>query len=337
MSRTTAPTAPPETAVTRPRALAKVNADTLRQQLIPRLPDLLPPGTTVDRFVALTMQALAKAPELYECDPNSILLSVLEVAQVGLEPTGSIGGAHLVPFKEKDGPKKCQVIYDYRGLQHLIRVGGGGEVKAVLVYQGDHFKVYEGTDPKIEHEPTYDTNDPTKITHVYAWPLDAPGKFEVMTKAQIDNVRASSRLKNGVPWTQHYGQQARKTVIRRIANYLDLKATTRVFIERDTEREFGGEAAEVTVSRASRVRQRLADRKAPQIGPGAPETPGGPDVAPPEETASQQPENATQQSTAVAVCGTPNPEGDALCVRPEGHDGPHGSEDDALIWPREKK
>jgi recombination protein RecT len=216
-------------------------------------------------------------------------------------------------------------------------MGGGGEVKAVLVYEEDHFKVYEGTNPHIEHEPSYKTNDPTKITFVYAWPLDHPEKFEVMTKEQIDVIRASSRLRNGIPWTQHYGQQARKTSIRRIANYLDLRPSARTVIERDMEREFGGEVAEPVVTRASRVRERLAARRAPQIEAGTPvDAPGADDEAertasaPPADSASQAPKSADQPTCGVANADVPT----ELCGKPVDHDGPHASPDLLLVWPK---
>lgn len=316
------PAAPAESKAVAVRVPSKqaAIATSLRESLLPRLPDLLPEGASVDRFIALTMQAMAKSPELYECDPSSVLMSALEVAQVGLEPTGSIGGAHLVPFREKDGKKRAQVIYDYRGIQHLIRQGGGGEVKAVLVYEGDEFKVYEGTNPRIEHEPAYKTNDPTKIQFVYAWPIDHPEKFEVMTKEAIDLIRASSRLKNGIPWTQHYGQQARKTAIRRIGNYLDLRPATRAIIERDIEWEFGGEVGRPAETRASRVKERLAARKAAT----APQEAGAP-VPAPEGSAGQQ----------TDVCGSQGPQ-DATCVGDPDHEPPCANADGTVTWPKEE-
>lgn len=267
------------------RAVAKFDKEKFRAQLMERLPDLLPAHTTPERFMAVTLQAIAKNPDLYDCEPTSILMSALEVAQVGLEPTGSIGGASLVPIREKNGLLKAQVIFDYRGLQHLIRQGGGGEVKAVVVYKQDEFAVYEGTNPRIEHIPSYESFDPEDITFVYAYPIRTPTKFEVMSKAQIDAIRALSRLRNGVPWTQHYAQMARKTVIRRLANYLDLRPDTRALIERDTEREFGTDQAPVvTVTRSARLRDRLMPA---QDAPGAVEAVEA-DVSTPTASADQQ-------------------------------------------------
>lgn len=316
--------------------------DEIRAALVARLPDLLPKGASVDRFAAMTMQAIAKSPDLADCDRASIIMAALEAAQVGLEPTGAIGGAHLVAFNTnvagKGQPpryeKRAQLIYDYRGLQHLIREGGGGEVKAVLVYAGDDFSVFEGTQPRIEHTPLYETRDPDKITFVYAYPLDHPEKFEVMTKSDIDGIRARSKGANKGPWVTDFGQQARKTVIKRLSQYLGLKPSTRALLEDDAEREFGeGVASEPVVSRTTTVKAALHARLNPgkpvQDAPGAPETPEVPDGPAPEPSAQQPTESDAPADGGVVseVCGaTSDPDLGTVetCVLAPGHAFPDG-------------
>lgn len=262
------------------------------------------------RFMTVSLLALSKNPALLECDRASVVLGILEAAEVGLEPTGAIGGAHLVPFKDKAGKKHAQLIYDYRGVQHLIREGGGGEVKTVLVYEGDDFDVFEGTSPRIEHRPKYLTTDPTKITHVYAVPSDHPEKFEVMTKEQIDGIRARSRAKNDGPWVTDYGAMARKTVLKRISAWLPLRPETREALERDTQREIAGPEAPVEAeSRTSAVRDRIRSRRkgasAPETAQDAPEAAGVADESAPTASAGQQtPDAATADEGEVReVCG----------------------------------
>lgn len=211
----------------------------LREQLAARLPSLLPPGMSPERFLAVTLQAITRSPGLAECQPASVLTAVLEAAQLGLEPTGSVGGAWIVPFREKGGVKVARMILDYRGILQLLRDAGAGEIKAVLVYEGDEFSVEEGTTPRIIHRPAYRTRDPNKITHVYAWSLKEPAKFEVMTRSEIDQIRARSRAANEGPWVTDYGQMARKTVIKRLAQYLPLKPSARGLLETDSAREAG--------------------------------------------------------------------------------------------------
>ena len=314
----------------------------IRAALLERLPDLLPKGASVERFAAMTMQAIAKSPDLTECDGTSILMAALEAAQVGLEPTGAIGGAHIVGFRTNVAPKgqppryekRAQLIFDYRGIQHLIREGGGGEVKAVLVYEGDDFAVHEGTQPRIEHIPHYLTTDPADIRFVYAYPLDHPDKFEVMTKDQVDGIRARSKSANNGPWVTDYGQQARKTVIKRLGNYLDLRPETRMRLEQDAEREFGDSvASDAGPSRTASVKASIAAR----LNAGQPDQ----DALQPPETAevdvSSSPAVSASQpadidatvdpADASEVCGaTSDPAlGDVItCVLPPGHAFPDG-------------
>jgi recombination protein RecT len=312
----------------------------IRNALLERLPNLLPEGTSVDRFIAMTMQAIAKQPDLADCDPTSVVMSALEAAQIGLEPTGGIGGAWLVGFRTNEGTqqqprwvKKAQLILDYRGVQHLIREGGGGEVKAVLVYEGDAFHVYEGTRPRIEHEPRYETSDPTKVTHVYAWPLNSPDKFEVMTREQIEGIRARSKSGNRGPWVTDWGQQARKTVIKRLGNYLSLKPSTRLLLEQDSEREFGNDVAPSepvgsrTASIKASVAKRLGAGQPAENAPGPDEKGDPPSDAPAASAGEQTAENETTRAETQEVCGaTSDPAlGDEeTCVLPPDHAFPDG-------------
>jgi recombination protein RecT len=314
---------------------AQQRTEGIRNALNARLPDILPEGMTPERFAAIAVQAVAKSPDLMECEPQSIIMACLEAAQVGLEPTGAVGGAHLVAFTGKDKVKRAQLIFDYRGLQHLIREGGGGDVKAVAVYEGDSFHVYEGTSPRIEHEPSYETSDPAEMRFVYAWPLDHPEKFEVMTRSQIDAIRARSRAGNFGPWVSDYVQMARKTCIRRLSNYLPLKPSARAAIERDVEREFNRDDAPVVESRTATVKASIAARLAPHSEAlGAAEAPEVvPEPAPAESASQQPPDDATADAREICGAGSDPDLGDVeFCISEPGHKGAHTS-DAGSKWP----
>lgn len=284
MPTATEPTTGSEIVVAQPREIVQIRTD-----LEKRADDLLtvlPPGMDVQRFIRVSLMAISKNPDLMQCSRASLITSIVEAAEVGLEPTGGIGGAWLVPFRQKDGPKVARLILDYRGVQFLIRQGGGGEVETTLVYEGDYFKVFKGTNPRIEHEPAFQTIDPTKITYVYAVALDS-GKFEVMTKEDIDRIRARAPGANSGPWVTDYGAQSRKTVLKRISAWLPLKPAIRERLERDTEREIAESPSErvATQSRAQAVRDRLRARRASVEEP---------DAVPP-DSAGQQTDATSQE------------------------------------------
>lgn len=310
---------------------------------IGRIEELLPPTMDPRRFASVSLIALSKNPSLLSCDRASFVMSVLEAAEIGLEPTGGVGGAHLVPFKNH-----IQLILDYRGVQYLIREGGGGEVKTVLVYKGDYFKVYEGTEnARIRHTKRFASVSPADIEYVYAVPLDHPEKFEVMTKAEIDGIRARSKAANNGPWVSDYGSMARKSVLKRISAWLPLKPSARLdaraLLDRDTMREIGaGDEDDVPVrgQRTADVRARVRDRvnasQPAKSGPSASEEAPVAETSTPEESAAQQTDTVVEGEVreVSAVCKVVSPfGGGSFCDRPLGHEGVHKSGEDET-WPR---
>lgn len=313
---------------------------TLLENRIDRIAELLPVTMDARRFASVSLIALSKNPGLLSCDKASFVMAVLEAAEIGLEPTGGVGGAHLVPFKNK-----IQLILDYRGVQYLIREGGGGEVKTVLVYAGDYFKVYEGTEnARIRHTKRFATTDPKDIEYVYAVPLDHPEKFEVMTKAEIDGIRARSKAANTGPWVSDYGSMARKSVLKRISAWLPLKPSARLdaraLLERDTMREIGaGEEDDApvrgqrTADLRERVRARVSGSQAAKSGPDASEAPAVAETSASGESAAQQTDDAVEGEVRE-VCGVASPfEGGAICDQTASHEGIHRSGEDET-WPR---
>lgn len=312
-----------ESAVTAATPIEKI-----KHELELRIDDIrtvLPPSMDVRRFARVSLLAISKNPDLLSCTPSSIIRSIIEAAEIGLEPTGSLNRAWLVPFKPKDEPKQAQLMIGYQGYADLIREADARRrVVAEVVYEGDHFKVIKGTEtPRIEHEPAFKTEDPTKITHAYAivfYP-DGTNQFEVMTRVQIELARAKSKQRNGAAWTEGYGQMSRKTALRRLSNYTPLSAKAADAIARDDEREYGepGEAAGPTRTAAvrSEITERIAARNQPAPPAGDPA---------PAASAAQQP--AAAADTSDAECGaTSDPAlGDVEeCVLDAGHANKDGS------------
>jgi phage RecT family recombinase len=243
--------------------------DLVKHELELRIEDIakvLPKGMSPERFVRVSILAFAKNPDLIDCVPSSVVTSIIEAAEVGLEPTGSLNRAWLVPFrKNQQSPKMAQLMIGYQGYADLIRLGDTRRrVVAEVVYEGDHFKVIKGTEtPRIEHEPAFKTEDPTKITHAYAivfYP-DGTNQFEVMTRQQIELVRAKSRQRNGPAWTEGYGQMSRKSALRRLSNYTPLTPEAMSAIARDDEREYG-QTSTSSASRTADVRNQITERLA---------------------------------------------------------------------------
>lgn len=182
----------------------------------------LPQHIKAEQMVRATLLAMNKNPAIAECSKPSIWQSVLDASSLGLDCSGLLGSGYLVPYG-----KTCTFIPGYRGLIDLAR--RSGEVKsihAVLVRAGDHFEEVQGTGPsrgivhKRSTEPDMSDN---AIIAAYAVAVlhDGTEEWEVMYRSEIDAIKNKAKAKFG-PWVDHFGEMARKTVIRRLIKTLPL-------------------------------------------------------------------------------------------------------------------
>lgn len=336
---------PTETAVAvhKPSAVevAKDRRGKIESELVRLAPDIaatLPNGMSHERFQVVVLQALSRNPDLLDCEASSVILSVLEAAQLGLEPTGSLSRAWLIPYKDKDSPRpRAQLMIGVRGYEDLARRSGEiADVWSRVVYQGDDFEVVYGTEDTITHRPKLETIDPTAITHVYAVAKfrDGRQRFEVMTKADVDRIRSRAKAKNFGPWVTDYAEMARKTAVRRLIKTLPLTIEAIAAIEHDEEREFESAPSVPALSRTAEVRQRVLNRgETPVDAPGAIVEGEVTEASTPEVSAAQPPKSAAVVVSG-GVCGAVSTwEGGALCDQPAEHKGTHRSGEHET-WPR---
>ena len=187
---------------------------TLAQQIEAMKPEIaraIPRHLNPDRVARIAVTVMRRTPKLAECTPASFLGALMTCAQLGLEP-GPLGHAYLVPYGNE-----VTFIAGYRGLVDLARRSGQvSSVQARVVRQGDQFDYAFGLEPKLEHKPTADADKP--VTHAYAVIRlkDGGVDFDVMTKAEIEAVRARSRAAKSGPWVTDWAEMAKKTVLRRL-------------------------------------------------------------------------------------------------------------------------
>lgn len=201
----------------------------------PRLTAVIPKHLSAERLIRVTLACIARNPALQRCKPMSLLNALMQAAQLGLEPTGVLGSAYLVPFKED-----VQLIVGYRGLIDLARRSGQIEsIEAHVVHEHDRFLCQYGLEPRLEHEPCWN-GDPGPPLAVYAVAKlkDGGRQVEVMTMANIEHVRRSSKVERpDSPWRNHWDEMARKSVVRRLCKYLPLSPEMADAIEIDDEVE----------------------------------------------------------------------------------------------------
>lgn len=276
------------------------------------------------RLRGVMLSAFTRNPKLFECDPVTVVRSVVEAAQVGLEPTGAIGGAHLVPrWNSKARRNECTLILDYRGLVTLARRSGEiARVTARVVRESDDFAYQQGTDEWLRHVPAL-VPDPGPYIYVYAVAhfRDGGSQFDVMSAAQIQahvqRFAPRDREKNIVgPWVSDPEEMWKKTVLRRLSKLLPLTVEARQVIAfEDEQTEDAGTRQRPATDRSAQLRGKLQARLTGGAEP--PETPAEPEVAP-------EPD---------AECGAVL--GSEECVLDAGHEGAHRSADDEAVWPQD--
>jgi recombination protein RecT len=205
---------------------------------------VIPKHLTAERLMRIAWVLIRRTPKLMECRAETVVESVIRASVLGLE----LGyEAHLVPFASE-----CVLIMDYKGFVSLSRRSGVKTVVARVVMPEDTFNVSYGTDEKIEHIPAlnFDRTDPERILAVYAVATFADGvkQFDVMTKAEVDLVKAKSKARDDGPWSdrQAYPEMAKKTVVKRLCKLLPQSPELTTAVELDNRLE-SGEATAVTL------------------------------------------------------------------------------------------
>lgn len=238
-------TAAKDALVAQEKAAPMTQGETIAQFLERQKPAILaalPRNVDVDRFTRIVLSTIRTNPRLLSCDPMSLLAATMQAAQLGLEPGNGLGEAFIIPYA---GEASFQI--GYRGIVKLAH--NSGEVAAVYaegVFDGDHFKVQLGTDPKIEHVPGDTAGRGTfeHMTHVYAVArlINGTVQFVVMNKAEIEQHRdrySKAAGKKDSPWKDPLGavEMSKKTAAIRLGKMLPLSAeTARAFAADETVR-----------------------------------------------------------------------------------------------------
>lgn len=203
----------------------KQRTKNLFKQYESQIKEALPRHLSAERMMRVINTAVLGDKKLMECHPATIIGSVVQCAQLGLEPNTPLGHAYLVPFKNRKQQRTdCQIIIGYKGLIDLARRSGQiRSLEAHAVRENDRFSYEYGTSKHLRFRPAEGARGP--ITHFFAIAefTDGGYQFEVMTKADVDLVMRQSQSKGEYgPWKDHYEEMGRKTPIRKLAKYLPL-------------------------------------------------------------------------------------------------------------------
>lgn len=183
---------------------------------------------TPDRLATMLLTAATKTPEILRCTQESVARVAITAAELGLDISGTLGDAYVVPFSNKVGDQwrmTAQLIIGYRGLARLARQAGGvARIESNVICEGDEFDLLEGTEFRLTFRKS--KGERGKATGAYALVQFNDGSFqaEYMSRADIEAVRNNAKSGKSPAWVNHWGEMARKTVFRRLAKWLPLSA-----------------------------------------------------------------------------------------------------------------
>lgn len=182
---------------------------------------------TPEKVVKIATLATSRQPDLFNCTPKSVLNSIVQAAELGLNFGGGTGEGYLIPYGAKylpKGVKECQFMPGYQGFIELAyRTGKVEFMDAHVVYTGDEVEYSLGSEPFIKHKPTMDTEKRGRPLFTYCVIILKESKYpkiELMSEDDITKVRNKSRAKDDGPWVSFPFEMRRKSVLRRAWKYI---------------------------------------------------------------------------------------------------------------------
>lgn len=212
----------------------------LLKQKAGEIAKMLPKHLNAERLLKVAQIAATTTPALAKCDVASLVGAIGQCAQMGLEPNTVLGHAYLVPFntrrKDANGGERLvnsvQVIIGYKGLIDLARRSGQiVSIAAHEVCDADRFDLVYGLDEKLNHTPAMGERGEVIGFYAVAKLKDGGHCFEFMSRHQVETIRdgsqgfqqaVKSKKEAAHPWSAHFVEMGRKTVIRRLAKFLPL-------------------------------------------------------------------------------------------------------------------
>lgn len=202
----------------------------------------LPKQIGADRFNRICMTALTQNPQLGNCTPESFIGSILNSAQLGLEPNTPLGQAYLIPRKNGEKSNReghdvydCTFQIGYKGMIELARRSGQiAMIRAETVYANDDFSYQLGLNPDIHHVPAFGNRGQAVAYYAFYKTKDGDFDFAVATKQEMMNHRtAYSKAKNS-PWNTNFDEMAKKTLVKRVLKYAPLSTEIQEAISQDS-------------------------------------------------------------------------------------------------------
>lgn len=212
----------------------------------------VPKWLSVDRLLRVVFTSVMRNPKLLQCTTESLLSSIMQCAQLGLEPI--LGRAHLIPYRNNKKPGKpleCQFQPGYQGLVDLAERSGKVEtVKAHVVYENDDFEIEYGLNERLVHRPKMDGNRGKPIGSYTVWTRKSGAK--TYTFMLLDDIYRDFRSKSvaynyaikdkreDTPWIENEPEMLKKSLVKRHSKLEPASVDFMEAVEIDNMVDIGG-------------------------------------------------------------------------------------------------
>lgn len=213
----------------------------------------LPVDFNIPRFVQNSLALLNGNETLQKFakqhGPGQIKQGLLRGAYLGLDALNQ--EMYLVPYGST-----LNFMPSYKGMVKLAQKYATRPIKTIYakcVREGDEFEeVIIGGEPSINYKAKPFSDAPIIGVFAVCQYMDGGIVYEVMSKADVDQCRKSSKAKNSPAWSAFWSEMAKKTVLRRLCKSLsiDMDAVARealdagLEIETDVQEQVNNEITE---------------------------------------------------------------------------------------------
>lgn len=244
-----------------------------------QIKDALPRHLTPERMIRMALTVFNKTPGLQRCTPLSIVACVIQASELGLELSGPLGHAWMVPYKDQ-----ATFQVGYRGFFELaFRTGKVSAFPMRTVHANDVFDVRYGTNQTIDHRPCLKDRGDSIGYYSVIYLKDGGRDLEFMSLEDVRKHRDQyvKNIGGSSPWVTAFDAMAMKTTVRRLAKRVPLSTEIQTAVGYDEYAEAGilDHRPTPAISRTDSVLAHLESRDDNDQGPFTDEAPAEPERA----------------------------------------------------------
>ncbi len=212
--------------------------------VLAQLQKAAPANLSPQRLIRQTISLVQKNPSLLRCTQLSVLQGVMQSAELGLELTGPLGHAFLVPRYDKR--VRANVATFQIGWKGLVALAFRSDLVAAFpvryVYANEPFEVEYGTQHQIRHRPLWTNKGELVAVYAAVYYKSGGRDFEVMSVEDVQAHREKyvPRSDRETAWDTSFPEMAAKTVCRKLCRRLSLCPEAQAAAAIDEEEESGG-------------------------------------------------------------------------------------------------